>query len=207
VIDALPVRLFCLRDEGVFARTVALDNRDCFAWRDVHADPAFAAQVERVLGTQAIELPRPYCSEICTTLTPWVAAVTGKLERGLALFIDYGHARADYYAPSRRDGTLRCHYRHRAHGDPLILPGLQDITAWVDFDALHEAGLAAGFVLEASSSQAHFLMAHGVEEVFACAYANARDESMRYRLAQEIKRLTLPGEMGDAFRVMCLRKS
>jgi len=205
VIDALPVRLFCLRDDGLYSRAVACAG-DRFAWREVPADAALATAVERVLGVQRSALPTPYRSEICTLLTPWLATVTDTLQSGIALFVDYGHARADYYAASRREGTLRCHYRHRAHDDPLWLPGMQDITAWVDFDALREAGLAARFALDAFSTQAHFLIAHGMQEVFASAYAQAQDEPARYRLAQEVKRLSLPGQMGDAFHVMRLRK-
>lgn len=206
VVDALPVRLFCLRDAGVFTRTVARDG-ERFAWREIPADAAFAAAVEAMLGPRRAALPQPYRSEICTLLAPWFAAVTRSLECGIALLVDYGHAREDFYAASRREGTLRCHYRQRVHDDPLVLPGLQDITAWVDFDALEEAGIAAGFSLEACSSQARFLIAHGLDEVFASAHAEARDETARYRLAQEVKRLSLPGEMGVAFQAMCLRKA
>jgi SAM-dependent MidA family methyltransferase len=101
---------------------------------------------------------------------------------------------------------LRCHYRHRAHGDPLLLPGVQDITASVDFDALARAGAAAGLALAAHSTQAEFLIAHDLDEVFAHAYAQARDEAARYALAQQVKRLTLPTEMGERFRVMELRR-
>jgi len=204
VIDALPVRLFVLRDGGVFARAVGVNPSGEFAWRDVPADTALAAAVARVLDARA--LPQPYISEICTLLPGWFAEVTRTLEHGIAWFIDYGCARACYYAPARRAGTLRCHYRHRAHDDPLILTGLQDITAWVDFDALIEAGAAAGFALAAYTSQAQFLIGHGLDEVFANAHAQAPDEATRYRLAQEVKRLTLPGQMGDAFAVVALRR-
>jgi SAM-dependent MidA family methyltransferase len=92
------------------------------------------------------------------------------------------------------------------HDDPLILPGLQDITAWVDFDALSAAAAAAGFALDAHTSQAEFLMAQGLQEVFAAAFASSRDEVVRYALAQQVKKLTLPGEMGEAFRVMALSR-
>jgi SAM-dependent MidA family methyltransferase len=96
---------------------------------------------------------------------------------------------------------LRCHFRHRAHDDPLILPGLQDITVHVDFDALIEAGRAAGFEAR-MEPQSQFLIRHGLDEVFTDAYANAPEETARYALAQQVKRLTLPGQMGEAFRVV-----
>jgi SAM-dependent MidA family methyltransferase len=147
-------------------------------------------------------LPRPFVSEFCPMLSPWFAEVVRNLESGAAWFIDYGYSREDYYSPHRGSGTLRCHWRHRAHDDPLVLPGLQDITAHVDFDALIEAGIRAGFKAFASQPQAQFLMRNGLEEVFADAYANTADETVRYALAQQVKRLTLPGQMGEAFGVV-----
>jgi SAM-dependent MidA family methyltransferase len=176
-----------------------------FVWRESNADSALREAVTQVIG-DAAGLPRPYRSEVCTLLAPWFSEVTRTLERGDAWFVDYGYSRAEYYAPSRREGTLRCHYRHRAHEDPLILPGLQDITAWVDFDALIAAGINAGFEPAAQIAQSRFLMAHGLDEVFSRAHAQAADEATRYRLAQEIKHLTLPGEMGETFRVVQMRR-
>lgn len=204
VVDALPVRAFSLRDAGLFARAVGVDGDGRFVWREAPADAALRSAVAHVVGEGA-HLPRPYASEICTLLTPWFAEVTRTLEQGAAWFIDYGYARADYYAPQRSDGTLHCHFRHRAHADPLILPGLQDITAHVDFDALTEAGVAAGFEAAAPEAQAQFLIRHRLEMVFAEACANAADEAARYALAQQVKRLTLPEQMGEAFSVLELR--
>jgi SAM-dependent MidA family methyltransferase len=206
VIDALPVHLFALREEGVFMRNVAVDAHDRFVWREQAADAEFTNALDRILGDGIHTLPRPYCSEICTLLAPWLAEVTRALERGRVFLIDYGYAHREYYHPQRSAGTLRCHYRHRAHGDPLLLPGVQDITASVDFDALARAGAAAGLALAAHSTQAEFLIAHDLDEVFAHAYAQARDEAARYALAQQVKRLTLPTEMGERFRVMELRR-
>ncbi|HEY8009692.1 MAG TPA: SAM-dependent methyltransferase, partial [Rudaea sp.] len=161
----------------------------------------------QVIGEDVLRaLPRPYCSEFCTLLAPWLAEVTRTLERGSAFLIDYGYAHGGYYHAQRSAGTLRCHYRHRAHDDPLILPGVQDITAWVDFDALTRAGTAVGLAVAAHSTQAEFLIAHGLDEVFAQAHAQVSDEAARYALAQQVKRLTLPTEMGERFRVMQLRR-
>jgi len=208
VIDALPVRAFALRDSALFARKVGVGNDGSFVWREVAGDAALHSAVGEALDSSAREtLPRPYLSEVCLMLASWLAEVTRTLEQGSAFLIDYGYADGEYYAPERRDGTLRCHYKHRAHDDPLILPGLQDITAWVDFDALARAGIQAGFEVAAHGTQAQFLIAHGLDEVFARAYAQAGDEAGRYALAQEVKRLTLPGEMGDKFRVMALKKN
>jgi SAM-dependent MidA family methyltransferase len=123
------------------------------------------------------------------------------LEAGAMLFVDYGYPRAEYYLPQRRDGTLVCHYRHRAHDDPFHLPGLQDLTAFVDFTALAEAGIHAGFDLAGYCSQASFLIGNGLERRLQ-EIATIADEAERYRRHQEIKALTLPGEMGERFQVM-----
>ncbi|MEP6939838.1 MAG: SAM-dependent methyltransferase [Rudaea sp.] len=206
VVDALPVSLFALRETGSFARAVALDEAGNFRWREVEAHPELRSALAGCLAEHA-RLPRPYLSEVCTLLSPWIAEVTRTLDTGSALFVDYGYAGGAFYAAARRTGTLRCHYRHRAHDDPLILVGLQDITAWVDFDALARAGAQAGFAVTAHATQARFLVAHGLDEVFAAAYASCSDERERYALAQEVKRLTLPAEMGERFRVMELRRA
>ncbi|HEY7872618.1 MAG TPA: SAM-dependent methyltransferase [Rudaea sp.] len=204
VIDALPVRAFVLRDGDVFARAVGIDEGGRFVWREIPADAGLHAAVTRIVPGASV-LPQPYTSEICTLLAPWFAEIVRHLEHGAAWFIDYGYSRAEYYSPQRATGTLRCHFRHRAHENPLILPGLQDITAHVDFDGLSEVGSAAGFET-LMESQAQFLILNGLDEVFANAYADAADEAARYALAQQVKRLTLPGQMGEAFLAATLRR-
>jgi SAM-dependent MidA family methyltransferase len=206
VVDALPVRLFALRDDGLFARAVGVDDGGRLGWRETASDAALQDEVNQALGAAAASLPRPYRSEVRPLLAPWLAAVTRALERGVGVFVDYGYAGGTFYAPQHRRGTLRCHFRHRAHDDPLLWPGLQDITAWVDFDALAAAATACGLAPEPVVPQARFLIAHGLDEVFASAHAQAADEAARYRLAQEVKRLTLPGQMGETFGVAILRR-
>jgi SAM-dependent MidA family methyltransferase len=207
VVDALPVRLFTLRDEGMFTRAVGLGDGGRLVWREQPADAALERDVATALGSAVAVLPRPYCSEVRPLLQPWLAEVTRSLQQGGAWFIDYGYGNAEYYAAQRRAGTLRCHYRHRAHDNPLFWPGLQDITAWVDFDALVAAGTRLGFTARPLATQAQFLIVHGLDEVFVAAYAQAGGEAQRYRLAQEVKRLTLPAEMGERFRVAVLRRT
>lgn len=204
VLDALPVRLFSLRD-AVYARAVGMDAGGAFVWREIPADVALLSAVDAALGAAAA-LPRPYHSEICSLLAPWFEAVTQSLEHGSAVFVDYGYARAEYYAAQRSEGTLRCHYRHRAHDDPLIHVGLQDITAWVDFDALADAARAAGWEVAPLATQAHWMIENGIDAAFAAAYAQAPDEAARYALALQVKHLMLPGQMGDAFKVQLLRR-
>jgi len=143
-----------------------------------------------------------YRSEVLPQLPWWLEAVAGEQTRGAVLFVDYGYVRREFYLPERRDGTLLCHYRHRAHDDPLILPGLQDITASIDFTALAEAGIGAGFEPVSYAFQSEFLIASGLDTAFAGARETAPGEAARYALAQQVKRLTLPGEMGERFQAM-----
>jgi SAM-dependent MidA family methyltransferase len=206
IVDALPVRLFELNANEVFERCVAVDDDNRFVWRTVAVDESFTCDVDRVLGDARQALPRPYRSEICLMLAPWFKEVTRTMSGGDALFIDYGHRRNEYYAATRSEGTVRCHYSHRVHDNPLILTGLQDITAWVDFDALTDVARPSGFHIDELTTQADFLIRNGLEEIFDAAYQATDDEIERYRLAQQVKRLTLPAEMGESFKVMAMHR-
>jgi SAM-dependent MidA family methyltransferase len=128
--------------------------------------------------------------------------VTGRMTRGLALFIDYGYPRREYYLAERSDGTLMCHSRHRAHDDVFFWPGLQDITAWVDFTALAEAADIHGLDVEGYCSQSMFLIACGLDRVLA-DYAQA-DPGVGLAINSQARQLTLPGMMGEKFQVMGL---
>jgi SAM-dependent MidA family methyltransferase len=116
------------------------------------------------------------------------------------LWFDYGLPRAQYYFAERHEGTLLCHYRHRAHDDPFLYPGLQDITAWVDFTRLAEASRAADFELAGFTTQAHFLAATGIDREMQRLAAG--DAASFARLASQARQLMLPGEMGERFKVM-----
>ena len=121
------------------------------------------------------------------------------------LFVDYGYPRAEYYLPERRDGTLVCHRQHHAHDDPFDWPGLTDITAFVDFTALAEAGVGAGFDLAGYATQANFLMASGLADQLQ-AIARIGDPVEQHRRTNEVKRLMLPGEMGERFQAMAFQR-
>jgi SAM-dependent MidA family methyltransferase len=202
VLDALPVTRFRAGDGEIFEEHVALDADNAFIRVDQPADALVAGAVRHLQRKLGAPFAEGYRSEVLPQLPWWIDAIAGTLQQGAALFVDYGYPRREFYLPERRDGTLVCHYRHRAHGDPLILPGLQDLTAFVDFTALIEAGIAAGFQFISYASQAQFLMASALDAAFAHAYAETGDEAARYALAQQVKKLTLPGEMGERFQAM-----
>ncbi|MDN5925412.1 MAG: SAM-dependent methyltransferase, partial [Xanthomonadales bacterium] len=204
VIDALPATRFTVHEGEVFEEHISMDAEQSLRRDDRPADPLTSAAVrhiERQLGTPFAE---GYRSEVLPQLPYWIQAIAGSLQRGAMLFIDYGYPRREYYHPQRDDGTLIAHYRHHAHADAMHLPGLQDLSASVDFTALAEAGQHAGFELARFLSQANFLLAAGLDQAFARAYAQAPDEATRYGLAQQVKHLTLPGQMGDRFQAMLL---
>lgn len=206
VLDALPATRFCVRDGEVFEEHVIDAGADGFASVDLPADGFTANAVRHIERDLGHGFADGYRSEVLPQLPFWIQAVCGSLQRGMALFVDYGYARREYYRSDRRDGTLMAMYRHRAHDDVLSRVGLQDLTSFVDFSALAEAGKRAGFELAGLGTQADFLMANGLDQVFADAHANATDEAARYRLSQEVKRLTLPSEMGETFKAIAFER-
>ncbi|HHH43814.1 MAG TPA: SAM-dependent methyltransferase [Gammaproteobacteria bacterium] len=198
VADALPVRRFRWNPDGVRELGVALGS-DGLCECERPADVEFEAQVHRMAGTY--QWQGDYRSEYCAALPAWIRSLADSLEHGLLLMTDYGYGRAEYYHPQRSMGTLICHYRHTASADPLRSPGLQDITAFVDFTAMAEAADDAGMQLEGYTSQAQFLIACGIDRLMEAAGADG--DTVRFlQLSNEAKRLMLPGEMGDRFKAM-----
>ncbi len=205
VIDALPAHRFVMRDGEVREIHVALDEHGQLCLVEREADTMLIAATRHVASDLDAAIADDYRSEILPQLPYWIDAICGTLEAGLAVFADYGYPRHEYYHPDRRDGTLTCHYHHRAHDDALLWPGLQDITAWVDFTALAEAGTHARWPLAGFTTQAHFLLATGLLDLVQVEQLSL-DDIGRYALTQEVKRLTLPGEMGERFKVMCFAR-
>jgi len=196
VLDALPVERFVRRRDGVGQCTVSLDG-ERFVWSERAAPPALLAEVERLEDALGSPLADGYCSEVSPAARHWVAELGVMLDEGLALLFDYGLPRHEYYAPERADGWLRCHFRHHAHNDPLILPGIQDLTTWVDFSAAADAARESGLEVAGFSAQAQFLLGGGlIDELGAIGEQPA--------LSREVKLLTLPGEMGEHFKCLGL---
>ena len=203
VIDALPTTRFSIRDGEIHEEHVAVEGT-CFVRVERPADALVFAAVRRVERALEVPFADGYRSEILPQLPYWTQAVLGTLEAGIALFVDYGYPRREFYLPERSDGTLVCHYRHRAHADPLHWPGLQDISAFVDFTALAEAGVGAGLDFVGYAPQGQFLLASGLPEIISAAQDLADAE--RRRLVAETKRLTLPGDMGERFQVIAFAR-
>ncbi len=143
-------------------------------------------------------------SEINTHIKPWLNSLAEILERGVMLFIDYGYPRREYYHPQRTEGTLICHYHHRVHANPFLYPGLQDITASVDFTRVAEIASDAGLQVSGYTTQAHFLMGCGLDEMLEGK--DFMDDVESVELARQVKMLTVPGEMGEKFKAIALTK-
>jgi SAM-dependent MidA family methyltransferase len=204
VLDALPVQRFVMRGGQVNALGVTwqLGKLD---WSEVRADQKLEAGVRELEAYIGRTLPDGYSSEINLRLRPWLAGIAGSLHHGVMLFIDYGLARAQYYSDERARGTLLCHYRHRFHDDALVYVGLQDIGAWVDFTAVADAAVDNGCSVIGYNTQAHFLIGCEIDKLLA-DLAEKELES-RLQIGKQAMMLTLPGEMGERFKVIVLGKN
>jgi SAM-dependent MidA family methyltransferase len=202
VADALPFKRFVIAGAEPLERGVALSPQGDLVEAERPADAALQAELARIAASLPAPWPGRYQSELCPMLGPWMAAIGAALDRGAVLIIDYGLGRPEYYHPQRSGGTLRCHFRHRAHEDPLLHPGLQDITAWVDFTRVAEAADAAALAVSGYCTQTGFLLATGIESDLAATGATLEHA----RLASQARQLLLPGEMGETFKVMALTR-
>lgn len=198
VLDALPCKRFVIRDQVAFELDVGADTNGELVELEPPSDAPTLQGFE--LSTP---LPNGYRSEICPRIAPWIATVADLLDEGVALLFDYGLPRAHYYHPQRDRGSLRCHFKQRAHDNPFINIGVQDITAWVDFTTVAESAVDAGLDVLGFTTQAAFLLGTGIE---TCV-PHGSNSVERARWAGEARQLLLPGEMGEFFKVMALGKS
>lgn len=196
VLDALPVHLFSCTDHGYVEHGVSVEGEGLTMQQRALTSTQLLQRIAR------LELPVPYTSEVCPAATALIASLADMLQAGVILLLDYGFSQAEYYHPHRDQGTLMCHYRHYAHGDALFHPGLQDITAHVDFTATAEAGLAYGLGLLGYCGQAQFLINCGITEVLA--QVSAQDVAAYAPLAAQAQKLLSPAEMGELFKVIAL---
>lgn len=224
LIDAMPVRLFLLDEGKVFERGIGgrfVEGQDAlatdpfaspFRFIDRPADPDFAARVLEALAASGwadgddplAAWAGGYQSELGEQGPAWLASVGERLARGVILLFDYGFPAGEYYHPQRNGGTLACHYRHRVHHDPLILAGLQDLTAHVDFSALARAAASVGIECIGYGSQGSFLLGAGLLEHLA---SSAEPGSSAYlRQAQAVGRLVSEAEMGELFKAVAFAR-
>jgi len=195
VLDALPAHLVV--NDGDAWRERGVTWQDGFQWQDASIDSA-----ELAAATARLPDHSGYLTEINLAGPRLVATLAGVLEAGTLLFIDYGFGRREYYHPERSAGTLMCHYRHHAHADPFFLPGLQDITAHVDFTAIAEAAIDRGLTLHGYTNQARFLVNCGITGLIELV--PPEDLANYLPMAAAVQKLLSPAEMGELFKVIAL---
>ena len=198
VLDALPVHLLRWSDSRVLERGVTSQG-DNFIWEERLSETPALLEL-----AQQIKVPDDYLSEISLAARGLVSSLCERLSKGALLFIDYGFGAHEYYHPQRNTGTLMCHYRHHAHDDPFFLPGLQDITAHVDFTAIAESAIDHGANLLGYTTQAHFLINGGITDLISGISPDNLREYLP--LSAQIQKLTSPAEMGELFKVIALGK-
>ena len=202
VMDALPVERFQTASDGLRQLHVSAD----FTLEPHPAGESLISALAALEDDLGYQLPPAYESEVSLLIAPWIHSLATMLNNGVILLIDYGYPRQEYYSLERSSGTLTCFYRHRMHYDPMQMPGLQDITAHVDFTAVAEASVAADLTLLGYASQSAFLLDNNLLGLADASLVGSDNEMHRMALAKEIKTLTLPGEMGERFQVMALGK-
>ena len=199
VVDAMPVHAVAWTAAGIAERGVCV-NENQLAWAD---RPATG---EVLLRAQKIETEMPpsgrYESELALLARLWMRSLARLLERGALLVIDYGFPAHEYFHPQRSMGTLACHYRHHVHGDPFYLPGLQDITAHVDFSALARAASDGGLEVLGFATQARFLVNCGITELLG--ELDPADAARYLPAASAVQKLVSPSEMGELFKVLAV---
>ena len=201
VVDALPVERF-RKTDGEFRQVRVALNDSGLSWTDATASGELQHALHALEQHLGGPLPDGYESEISLSAAGWISDLAKAVARGFVFLFDYGIARHEYYAADRDGGWLRCHFRHRVHQNPLLYPGIQDITAWVNFSQVAEAAISAGMSVHGYVTQAHFLASGGLEKEIG-DFMNLT-ERQRVQMSQEIKLLTMPGEMGENFKCIGL---
>jgi SAM-dependent MidA family methyltransferase len=197
VLDAMPIQLFKIHAAKIHEAYVTNNNDSLqISWQD--ADDALQQQV---LSLNIITNTE-YISEINPMIQSWMQAIYDFMKKGIVLLIDYGYEQSTYYHPERNMGTLMCHLAHHAHDNPIIYPGIQDITAHVDFTAVANAAFNAGFAVINYMPQAYFLMENKIDQMLQ----NLSAEKLLQQ-AQQVKQLILPNMMGEKFKTILLGKN
>lgn len=200
VCDAMPVHRVQIEKNQLLEIGVGLSHGNLEWQTQAITNPQLKARCEKIQP----QLERfPYQTEIALQAPAWVSTIANLLNQGAIYLIDYGYEAKDYFHPVRNQGMLRSHYRHQAHNNPLILVGLQDITAHVDFTALAEAAYTEGLQVDGYQKQSDFLLAGDILTLSQLLSTNSFEQMQQ---AAALKRLLLPEQMGELFKVLSLSK-
>lgn len=200
VCDAMPVQCLQFDQETVYERCVSWQNQQ-LNWT---LAPITSAALSLIATKLKPKLPcLPFRCEINLNATAWLMSLADCLQQGAIFLIDYGHADREYFQSHRALGSVRCHLQHHVHDDPLILPGLQDITAHVNFTVLAETALAHDLQVCGYQRQVDFLLAGDITQL---AQQQTLDSFAQLQQAAALKRLLFPEQMGELFKVLTLTK-
>ncbi len=203
VLDAMPVECFRVNGNNVETLVVANENEKLVA--RYMADSVASEKIKSIQKRSEIKLADAYCSEFNPAIQGWLSALENKIQHLVILLIDYGYNEKEYYHPDRTAGTLMCYYRHKAHSDFFWWPGLQDITAFVNFTDVAYSAIGLNLEIAGYTTQAAFLLSNRLADLHALQVSD--DVQQQIKLSQQIKTLTLPSEMGERFKVMALTKN
>ncbi len=200
VLDAMPVELVIRTRDGWRRQMVTVED-GAFAFVQAPLGDELAAQLARQVPDHE-QMIEGYVTELHPVGAGFMRSLATMFAggRGAAILFDYGFPAHEYYLDQRIGGTLMCHYRHHAHPDPFYLPGLQDITAHVDFTAMALASQDAGLPVLAYMSQAAFLLGAGIGELLL--ENDPEDAKQFLPQSRAVQKLVSPAEMGELFKVL-----
>ena len=206
VLDAMPVSIFKKENKQIKEVFVSL-YKDKLHFKTGVVQNKKLLHAVNMIEEEVGSLPDGFMSEVNLWAKPWVNALYHSLGAGAVFICDYGYNRFDYYSRRHSAGTIQCYYKHMVHDDPLIYTGIQDITAHVDFTDIAMAADDIGFVIEGYTTQGQFLLANGISEIYESYFANQDDQALKIKQVQGLKKLVMPEEMGDMFKVLCISKN
>lgn len=209
VLDAMPIESFKMTSSNVESLVVGVkDNKIVSKYSS--ANETVQKTIVELQKRSEFQFPDNYCSEYNPAIQAWLSSIESAAERVVILLIDYGYNEQEYYHADRSEGTLMCYYQHRAHDDFSFWPGLQDITAFVNFTDVAYSAVDSGFDVAGYTTQAAFLLSCGLSDLHESQVSvddQQQDVQLQVKLSQQIKTLTLPSEMGDRFKVIALTKN
>ncbi len=202
VIDAMPVQRFSIEDNQV--ALLGVENIEGELQLSYQPAPEALAEKILALSDNFNNTKHAYYSEINCHINPWIKAISRCIKKGAIYLIDYGYPRCEYYSEDRHMGTFLGYYKHRSVDAPLWYPGLQDLTAFVDFTEVAESALDNGFDVDGFTSQGNFLLNAGLAQLVD--NLEIKNEIQHLKIMQQMKTLSMPGEMGERFKVIGLSK-
>ena len=204
VIDSMPFERFLISDKRILQFFVAIEDEELvYELESANFEiKKYVKQIESKIGKYLCD---GFISEISFKGRDWINEISLKLNQGMVILLDYGTSRSEYYSDDNNKGWMHCHFKHHKHFEPLIYPGIQDITTWVDFSLISETAKANGMMIDAYLTQAQFIINNGIEDEFLGF--ESMDIKKQMELTRQIKLLTLPDKMGSNFKCLVMTKN